>query len=156
MASINIKSLGFSKRLPYVYKDFKFDIEENSNISSSNLYKDKSVNDIQASTDLDAIRNSVRNMFNTLPRQKLLDPTYGLDLRQFLFIPVDEDIAQLIGDRILEGFQKFEPRVVVRNINVIADEENQEFIITLTLDVPDINAIGVQIPATLGNGRISV
>jgi len=155
MASINIKSLGAKKKFDYVFKDFRFDIEENSNASSGNLFKNKTTNDILASTDMDAINNSIKNLFTTVPGQKLLDPEYGLDLRQFLFLPVSESTAELIAEKILQGISRFDPRVIVDKISVIADEEQSQYEIGLTLTVPDIDALGKKLNLNLNQSGVS-
>ena len=156
MASINIKSLGFKETPDFLYKDFRFDLEANNIISKRNLYKKSTTNDVFASVDEGAIQNSLNNLFSTSPGQKLLDPDYGLDLRQFLFAPVSEDIAGAIGERILDGLNRFEPRVRVKQISVIANEDTSQYDLTLTLDIPDLNVTGKRYEAIVKQSGISL
>ena len=58
---------------------------------------------LKAQYDLGAIKNSIKNIFVTFPGQKLLNPTFGLNLMQFLFLPISEVTANLIGQRIVNG-----------------------------------------------------
>ena len=149
MASINIKSLGFKETPDFLYKDFRFDLEANNIISKRNLYKKSTTNDVFASVDEGAIQNSLNNLFSTSPGQKLLDPDYGLDLRQFLFAPVSEDIAGAIGERILDGLR-------VKQISVIANEDTSQYDLTLTLDIPDLNVTGKRYEAIVKQSGISL
>lgn len=92
--------------------------------------------DILVDNDLDAIKNSLSNLFSTVPGQKLLNPNYGLNLLQFLHEPVTTHTANIIGETILSGISRFEPRVVVDRIRVSGNAEQNEYNITLTIRVP--------------------
>lgn len=97
------------------------------------------VRDILVDNDLDAIRNSLSNLFSTVPGQKLLNPVYGLNLLQFLFEPVTNNTANIIGEAILNGITRFEPRVTVDKIRVIGNAEANEYTITLIIRVPSFS-----------------
>jgi len=92
--------------------------------------------DILVDTDLDAIKNSISNLFNTIPGQKLLSPNYGLSLKQYLFEPVTTSTANMIGETILNGITRFEPRVVVDKIKVSGNSDDKQYTITLIIRVP--------------------
>lgn len=92
--------------------------------------------DIKVDNDLQAIKNSLSNLFSTVPGQKLLDPTYGLNLLQFLFEPVTKTVGTMIGQTILNGIQKYEPRVTILQISVDGDPDQNQYNITLGLQIP--------------------
>jgi len=96
------------------------------------------VRDILVDHDLDAISNSLSNLFTTLPGQKLLNPTYGLNLLQFLFEPVTTRTAQIIGETILGGIERYEPRVSVDKVQVVGNADANEYNITLIIRLPDL------------------
>lgn len=96
--------------------------------------------DILVDNDLDAIRNSLSNLFSTVPGQKLLNPVYGLNLLQYLFEPVTTNTANIIGESILNGITRFEPRIKVDKVRVIGNAENNEYNISLTFRVPSFPA----------------
>jgi hypothetical protein len=58
--------------------------------------------DFKMDYDENAIRNSLVNLFNTLPGQNLLIPEYSLNLLKFLFEPVTEFTGKLIAQEIME------------------------------------------------------
>mgnify|MGYP003970871643 CR=1 FL=1 len=122
----------------FLFKDLSLDLEENA-ILTTTLYRDKTVTDIKASVDEGAIKNSLVNLFTTMPGQKLLNPDYGLSINQFLFLPLTEDTAEEIGHRILKGIETYEPRVTVKNINVNLDVDQSQYQIYLTLTIPALS-----------------
>jgi len=139
VATIKVNSI---KQLPksnssFTFTDLKLDIEFDYT-RNNEFQKRKEVRDLILNYDYGAVRNSIFNLFNTLPGQKILNPLFGLNLVQYLFQPLDEVTANLIGNKILEGITTFEPRVNIENINVVVDEPNAQYIITLVLSIPTI------------------
>jgi phage baseplate assembly protein W len=124
---------------PYKYKDVSLDIRENKNLSGRGLYAKSIVTDIERSVDFEAISNSIVNIFNTTPGEKILSPYFGLSLKQYLFEPTTIETADTIGDVILLGLSKWEPRVLVDNIDIVVDHDQQMYEITLRLLVPSLN-----------------
>jgi phage baseplate assembly protein W len=55
----------------------------------------------------------------------------------------------MLGDTILKGLTRFEPRVKVENINITTDFDNQQYTIDLLLSVPSLNITGLQVKGTL-------
>jgi phage baseplate assembly protein W len=119
----------------YVYKDLSLDLQQ-STLQEPGFNLPVPGTDIKASFDLGAIRNSLQNLFNTLPGQRFLFPEYGLDLHQFLFLPISDNTSQAIADRMLRSIQRFEPRVKVQNINIIPDIDNSTYNITIVIQIP--------------------
>jgi phage baseplate assembly protein W len=104
--------------------------------------------DIKADYDESAIANSIVNLFNTSPGQNLLNPEYGLNLLQYVFLPATDTTARMIGQNIMNNLSTFEPRVSVKNININVDPDQQIFTITLSILIPSLNA-QLNIPGTL-------
>jgi phage baseplate assembly protein W len=147
MAAIVIDSLRRSKTQP-TYRDLKLDLSLDYDYDPrlNNFY---TIKDIKASIDVEAIRNSIFNIFTTMPGQKVLNPTFGLNLMQFLFTPISDENAREMGETILRGIQRFEPRVVVKKIVVIPVPDENTYQIGLRLDVPTLNIIGLGIKGIL-------
>ena len=121
----------------YVYKDLSLDLAL-TKIESPGFRLPVPGADIKADFDLGAINNSLTNLFNTLPGQRFLFPEYGLDLYQFLFSPVTEDNGDLIGNKIYQGILQYEPRVVPKRVKVIVDPDNNQYLITIAIEIPII------------------
>ena len=131
----------------YIYKDLALDMKENVLVSTG-FAKPANGTDIMASFDLGAIKNSLQNLFNTLPGQRFLFPEYGLDLNQFLFQPITLNNAEFIGDVILQRIQIYEPRVNVQRINVVAKPDQNTYEITIIIEIPIIQ-LTTQLPVVL-------
>ena len=158
--NIKIKSLEINKisekslNKGYLYKDISFDLEPDTYLNAQ-LNRKESLKDVQALYDLEAIKNSIANAFLTAPGQKILNPRFGIDLRRFLFEPVNDFTTELITFDIEERLPTMEPRIRVRNVEVIPDEENNSYQISLQIDVPDLNITGVFIKSTLDTNGYS-
>lgn len=147
MAAIIIDELKVQEDKP-LYTDLKLDLSLDY-VYDPRLRSKNVIKDINVAYDLEAIKNSLFNLFTTLPGQKILNPVYGLNLLQYLFAGITEDNAQLIGETILRGITRYEPRVEVRKIYVIPDPENNTYQIGLRLDVPTLNITGIQLKGAL-------
>lgn len=134
----------------FLYKDISLDLE-NGYTYNNQLNTRAKLNDVVALFDLDAVKNSIRTCFLTSPGQKILSPTYGIDLRRYLFEPITIDTAFFIRNDILNNLSRFEPRVVLRGVSVIPDTDNNQYNITLQIDVPSLNIYGVSLRNTLNS-----
>jgi len=131
-----------------VYTDLKLDLALNLTYNNQ-LYKSQQVADVQVDNNLGAIYNSISNLITTIPGQKPLNPLFGISFSDLLFLPVSEDRALLIGNAIVEGIQKFEPRVVINNINIIPDPDANQYTIQFNLSIPIFNVQQVNIVGVL-------
>ena len=73
------------KTTTFSYSDLSLDFELSSDINNTPVNRTDSKKDVKLLYDEDAIYQSVKNVFNTIPGQKILNPDFGLDLRQYLF-----------------------------------------------------------------------
>jgi phage baseplate assembly protein W len=149
MAAVVIKDLNrFPTERSYTYTDLELDliIDYTKNNSLYNINEQK---DVRADYDINAIKNSLFNIFTTIPGQKILNPIFGLNLYYFLFTGISEINGRMLGDTILKGINKYEPRVTVNYINVITDIENQQYIIDMIISVPSLNISMLSINGTL-------
>ncbi len=139
--AIKIKSLErISKTFTeqtYIYKDLSLDLTQTV-LDAPGFPLPIPGADIKASFDIAAIKNSLQNLFNTIPGQRFLFPKYGLDLYQFLFEPVTETNGNIIGNKIFTSINIYEPRVSVNNVEVILDPDNNQYIINILIDIPDL------------------
>lgn len=123
----------------FSYADLKLDIDLNSHIPSTPVGVGKNPIDFRLSYDENAIFNSIRNIFNTKKGQKILNPTFGLDLEQFLFDNISRENADIIGKTIYEDMPIYEPRIIVQTVNVIANPDDNEYEITISIVIPSLD-----------------
>lgn len=120
-----------------LYKDLKLDLTKNYT-QNTELLKNKEIKDITLSEDVDAIKNSLFNLFNTMPGQKILNPIYGLNLMQYLFTGITEANARALGEAISFGIKKFEPRITLVKLNIDTDYDNNQYGITMAINIPTL------------------
>lgn len=137
--AISIKFQKESKE-DYIYSDLSLDLEPSSRpFGESNLTRKSGNSDIKTDFDEHAIANSLRNLFSTRPKQRILNPDYGLNIHQFLFEPANEYTARLIGRKITQGIQRYEPRVTLELVDIKVDAENNRYDISLHIFIPSLN-----------------
>tara|TARA_A100001011_G_scaffold380217_2_gene447252 strand:+ start:417 stop:890 length:474 start_codon:yes stop_codon:yes gene_type:complete len=139
MSSINLQSFENKEVAEYTYKDIHLDLKPNQNISDFGLHREANTTDIEESRDQSAIKNSIFNIFNTVPGEKLLNPTFGADLKRYLFEPMTKNVAESIGEVIKFSIERFEPRVTIVKIQVGMNHSANEYNITLILEIPTLN-----------------
>ena len=153
MATIKIESIAEPSKSAskYTYTDLGLDLQFDYTRNNEFL-KRKEVRDLKIDYDYAAVRNSIFNLFNTIPGQRILNPTFGLNLQRYLFTPISEAVGYSIGNEILDGINKFEPRVRVKTVNVQSDEVNQQYIVTLIITMVTIDtSSSFKLVGTLSN-----
>jgi len=148
MAAIIIDTFGPSIS-GSIYKDLKLDLKLNYT-QNTQLLKTREIKDIQASEDVDAIKNSLFNLFTTMPGQKILNPIYGLNLTQYLFTGVSVANARIIGEAINQGIAQFEPRIKLLKLNIETDYDNNQYNISMIISVPSLNINNLLLNGILG------
>ena len=134
------------------YTDLHLDLSLEKNVG----YGDNPQNagDIKVDTDIEAIKNSIRNIFNTRKGQKILSPEFGSNLDQFLFERVDNFVGNIIGKTILDNLQNFEPRVEVININVYPFPDQNLYRIQVIYNFLQINKQQSVTLSVMNDGQI--
>jgi|LauGreDrversion2_6_1035139.scaffolds.fasta_scaffold05162_2 phage baseplate assembly protein W len=132
------------------YQDLKLDFEYTFTQNSQFLKKNEII-DLKVDYDLNAIKNSIRNMLLTNRGEKLLNPYFGMGLANFVFDQVTQSTAKAIGDAILSNITTFEPRVQLNKVNVIANEDDNSYTINIILSVPQLKAELVNLTGLLNN-----
>lgn len=129
----NLKNAGKAKT-GYTYVDLHLDIEE-STVSARLANTRIRGKDILVDYDVDAIVNSLVNIFQTVPGERFLIPKFGANLRKYLFASVSEFVGRQIGNEIYNAIQLWEPRVTVDRIDVIARPDAQEYEVTIQITI---------------------
>ena len=149
MSAFVIKNLNrLPKKRDHTYIDLELDLKINysRNSSLNNINEQK---DIRADYDINAIKNSIFNIFTTIPGQKILNPIFGLNLYFYLFNGISYNNGKMLGETILKGLTRYEPRVTVDNINITTDIENQQYTVDMILSVPTLNIEELEVKGTL-------
>ena len=91
--------------------------------------------DLVVSKDASAIKQAIVNLLLTNKGERLMNPTYGSDIRSYLFEPMDYGTANQIKNNIRDTTEIFEPRIRVRQISATPNFDDNGFDITMTYNV---------------------
>ena len=89
--------------------------------------------DVPIKRDVQAIKQSVRNILLTRRGEKFFDPDFGGSLTEFLFEPFDIVVEAEMKQRIITTLRNYEPRVKVLSINI--DDMSYRNALNLRLEV---------------------
>ena len=89
-------------------------------------------NDIVVSRDESAIKQAIVNLLLTNKGERLMNPTYGSDIRKYLFEPLDYGTSFLIKGNIESTISKFEPRISVLRISCKPNYDDNGFDVEMT------------------------
>lgn len=118
------------------------DIDLNVNVGivrGDNAESKENLKDLNTSVNFEAIKNSLINLITTFPGQKILNPEFGMNFGDLLFLPVSKARATVIGETINNTLVGFEPRIQISFIEVIADIEQQEYELNIEINIPEFN-----------------
>ena len=161
MARIKLSGLSVSKaedtalQNGYVYKDLLLPIDNRVSYNNQ-LNKSGKIHDIQGLYDLQAIENSITNCFLTAPGQKILNPEFGIDLRQFLFSPIDDFQSIIIRELISRRLPEMEPRIALQHVRILASVDIQKYTIILEYDVQSLDMYGITQRAILNSNGYTI
>ena len=91
--------------------------------------------DLVVSKDASAIKQAIVNLLLTNKGERLMNPTYGSDIRSYLFEPMDFGTANQIKNNIRDTIETFEPRIRVLQISATPNFDDNGFDITMTYSV---------------------
>ena len=91
--------------------------------------------DLLVSKDASAIKQAIVNLLLTNKGERLMNPTYGSDIRSYLFEPMDFGTANQIKNNIRDTIETFEPRIRVLQISATPNFDDNGFDITMTYSI---------------------
>ncbi len=158
MASINLDIISVpdtDRDETTIYKDLHLDILLDYTLSNE-LEKDQQITDITSDNNVGAIRNALISLLTTSPGEKILNPLFGINFGDILFLPVTEERANVIGSNIISNISKFEPRVKILNLEITPVIEEQEYICDFTYTIPRFNNQTLQLKGSLSQSGFYV
>jgi uncharacterized protein len=134
----------------YLYKDIRLDLAQGYSYNQQ-LRTNQGINDVQAIYDIESIKSSIANAFLTTPGQKILNPEFGVDIRRYIFEPADDYVAQQIEEDIKDRLPTWEPRIELTKVDVLVNEDQQQFDIYMQVNVPSLNITGITLQGVLNS-----
>lgn len=96
--------------------------------------------DIGTKTNIEAIKQSVRNLIRTMPYDRKFHPEISCRIKALLFRDVSPITENAISVMVSEVIDNHEPRVTVNKINVVANEDGTQYKVLVIFrinNVPD-------------------
>lgn len=82
---------------------------------------------IEKNVDVLAVKNSIKNIFNWIKGERVLDPNFGTDISKILYDPINSYSSEKIIAEIQMAISEYEPRAEIDkiyNLNSINNTEN--------------------------------
>jgi phage baseplate assembly protein W len=90
---------------------------------------------ILESSGLPNIRQSILIILGTQYGERVMRPTFGCNLKSLVFAPNNQQTAALARQYVLDGLQKWEPRINVQSVTVTNQVENPMLLIGILYSV---------------------
>ena len=94
--------------------------------------------DFKANIDVDAIRGSFRNIFDWNPGERIINPTFGNPILEFIYEPINDNTASRIGNAINSAIERWEPRVEIISTIINPDEDANSYHIEIQYNIKTI------------------
>ena len=92
-------------------------------------------NDVSKKTDVNAINQSLHNLFSTTYYERPFRPTIGANLRKLLFEPADNitiiDMRAAIEETIINN----EPRINIRDIKIFDVSDKNAYVVSIEYSI---------------------
>ena len=100
------------------------------------------------STTLEAVKVDATNLLQTELGERVMQPTLGVRLKQYLFEPFNDDVKVNIQNEILDTFSVWLPFVEITTLNIEMSDTNNlkiflEFVLNKDLDT--VESVQVEI-----------
>ena len=126
----------------------------NSSARSTRIYSDLGLsfernvatNDLIVKKDVDAVKQSIRNLILTNHYERPFHPEIGSNVTALLFEPMNPITANVLQRNIAEGIENFEPRA--RLVSVIASSQPDANAYEVTISFYVVNVPGELITLT--------
>tara|TARA_Y100000034_G_C6876781_1_gene401132 strand:- start:314 stop:769 length:456 start_codon:yes stop_codon:yes gene_type:complete len=107
------------------------------------------------STGVELVRNNLRQLLLTEKGERVMLPNFGLNLRRYLFQPLDELTFEKVRDEILGGIANYAKNIEVVKLGVFNGEEISAYglpgmIVKLSARIKDEENLSFDIQVEIG------
>ena len=107
-------------------------------IAAADIYRDVHTHfihpingNVMIASDIDAIKNSVKNIILTEVGTRPFNPEFGTRVTSLLFENADIITQRQLTLEIENGIKKFEPRISNSRVNAVANPDGNSYIISI-------------------------
>ena len=91
--------------------------------------------DLVVSRDASAIKQAIVNLLLTNKGERPFNPSYGSDVREYLFEPLDYGTAAQVKLSIETTLEEFEPRIQILSLDVWPNFNDNAFSVEMTYQI---------------------
>ena len=106
------------------------------------------VQDIQGNLALvvneQSVRDSIDNILNTNPGERLFLPQFDSGVRTLLFEPMTQAKMGTFSNNIKSAIETWDNRVIVQGVDLTIDTDNNYVAVTVSFSIPGITQILTQ------------
>lgn len=95
---------------------------------------------LSKTTNVNAVRQSIKNLILTDLGERLFQPNVGSDIRRSLFEPLDTILAHNITDAITNTIKYNEPRARLLNVTVYPGSDEKSIVVNIVFSLINTNA----------------
>ena len=107
-----------------IYKDFDLSFSVNP-----------ITGDLGTKSNVNAIQQSIKTLINTNFFERPFQPTLGCNIRSILFEPISPVVANDLKTVINDVLVNYEPRIVVRDIEIRDNSDANSYFITIVYNI---------------------
>lgn len=131
--NLNTKSIITSRSIDYSDVDLSFENKPGASLAQPT--------DVFKKTDAASVKQAVKNLLMTNFSEKPFQPFFGGDLNRFLF-NLDTEFDELeIKDTIAHAINNYEPRALLRAVDVLLSPDSNTVFITVKFRVLNVAAL---------------
>lgn len=95
-------------------------------------------------TDVEAINASIENILGTVPGERLFLPTFGSQIHQLLFNPIDPITASDLRSETILAIERWEPRVRIidQETSIEAQPDNNKYLVNINYIIVNTGSAG--------------
>jgi phage baseplate assembly protein W len=95
-------------------------------------------------TDVEDIEQSLNILLSTSLGERVMVPTYGCNLENYLFESLSDTLIGFIKDLVTKAILYYEPRIIAQEVDVTADDSTDllegRFTISVQYSIPETNS----------------
>ena len=88
-----------------------------------------------STTTLEAVKENIRNLLNTRKGERVMQPTLGLNLQDYLFEPITGDTIAIIQDEIRTSIETWLPYITMQQLNITEKRSENSLTNSLFIDI---------------------
>lgn len=100
----------------------------------------KTLGTVEMTSGEEDIQKSLQILLSTAIGERMIEPSYGCNLHDLVFEPLDEALTAYITDLITKAVLYHEPRIILEEVQLEESPENGQLMITLEYTIPTTNS----------------